>query len=157
TAVVLMATWWKWAALLVAVTSDLSTAPADSFAVLAPPLSVYLTNYRIVLSVLAAANLAGWYALTRASRSGPRLPASLAFTELIVLILLYGSLQMPYRFIHDDTAAFPMVTWRGERCHVLGQRPDDSLLFCPRLSPRNRIVARSERFEPSDARESIYA
>ena len=65
-------------------------------------------------------------------------------------------MQLPYRLINDNDE-FPVVQWGAQRCYVLGERADNSLLFCPGMSPRNRIVPKSEPLTPSHSGESLFA
>lgn len=144
TAVGLMVIWAHWAPVLEAVTSYTSTAAREALAVLSPPFLEYRTHYRMALSLLIAANLTGWYALSRgAATRGVRLPPWLGATEAVILVLLYLSMQIPYRLLNDSDK-FESLLWQGERCFVIGARAADTLLFCPSMLPRNRVVPTAE-------------
>jgi tRNA A-37 threonylcarbamoyl transferase component Bud32 len=155
TALGLLAAWIYWMPLLDAVSRDISTAPAGALGLLAGERNApYRTSFRMLLSLLAAGTLTGWYVLARtAAARGARIPSWLAPTEIAILVLLYGSMQIPYRIIHEATT-FEAVTWRGQACHVLGRRADEALVFCSELMPRSRVVRASrERLETDTARE----
>jgi hypothetical protein len=66
-------------------------------------------------------------------------------------------MQLPYRILNDHNK-FPVTMWRNERCFVLGQRPQDALLFCPAMMPR--IATRQASDGPlvvSETAESMFA
>ena len=70
------AIWIYWTPLLLAVTTDISSAPAQMLEVFSPALAPYRTGYRMALSLLVAGNLAGWFLLRRATGARSPLPAS---------------------------------------------------------------------------------
>jgi len=132
--------WNHWLPLLQAVTDYMSRIPAERLYVLSPASVDYRQYYRVALSLVVVANLVAWYALARASRWRQQpLPVWFKPGEIAVLVLLIGSMMIPYRLMHDNNE-FEAVRWNGEPCHVLGRGQDDVLLFCPRLTPRNRVV-----------------
>ncbi len=139
TALGLAAVWWAFGDLLRTISSNFSTAPAESLAILAPPHLEYRTHYRMSLALVAAVNVTGWYALRRATAGrATGLPTWVTGLEVAVLLLTYLLLQLPYRILNDHNK-FARTTWQDERCFILGERPQDALLFCPATTPRIRI------------------
>jgi hypothetical protein len=58
----------------------------------------------------------------------------------------------------NDHNKFAITTWQSQKCFVLGQRPQDALLFCPAMMPRVRIRQASEGpLVISEAGESMFA
>lgn len=157
TGVVLIAIWVHWSALLSAVTSSISTAPASVLAVLGPSSQEYQTNYRMALALLATANGAGWYGLWRfAVARGLKLPSWLLPTQAALLMLVYGSLQVTYRLVYDNDE-FARASWQGQQCYALGERATDVLLFCPAVSPRISAVEHSAvTADPSAPAGSLF-
>jgi hypothetical protein len=161
TSLLAVSVWVAWSALWqVITTTNVMAVPAAGLAVLAPANRDSLTHHRMLLTLLAVANVAGWYALNRVARArGGRLPGWLVAAEIAVLVLLFGSMQIPYRFGRD--IPFPIVTWRDARCYVLGERSEDRLLFCPSTTPRRHVVPASEpllnRQEPGESPFTSFA
>ena len=92
------------------------------------------------LALLGAASIASWYLLVRAaSARGQHLAPWFVVAHAAVLLVLYGTMQLPYKLANDPDE-FPQITWRGQVCHVMGQRRDQALLFCAGSTPRRRIV-----------------
>lgn len=139
----LLAVWIHWAALISAVFSSVSTAPPETLAILGPSSQAYQANYRVVLALLASANAAAWYVLWRLARArGLAMPSWLVPTQLAMLVLLYGSMQVTYRLVYDSDQ-FPRATWQSMDCFVLGERSDGVLLFCPSATARVNTVSRT--------------
>lgn len=146
------AIWLYWLPLLQAVTDYFSTVPAERLQVLSAPYVEYRSHYRVAMSFLIAANIAVWYALTKAATWRQiLLPRWFKAGEIGLLVLLIGSMQFPYRIIHDNDV-FPAVTWRDQSCRVLGERGNEALLFCPLMMPRNRIVTK-DAIHPAASRD----
>ncbi|MGE3958653.1 MAG: serine/threonine-protein kinase [Vicinamibacterales bacterium] len=154
----LVGAWIYWSPLLTVVTSDLAAVPADRLVVLSDAQVQYRTYFRMALSLLMAANVTGWDGLVRfAASRHMRLPAWLPATQGVLLALVFVSMQVPYRLVHDNDE-FRMVSFGTERCHVLGERRQDLLLFCPASHPRQLVVSSQDpRLVPSNVRESLFA
>ena len=85
------------------------------------------------------------------------MPRWLSLTQAAALVLVGGSMQLPYRLAHDNDV-FPVVHWGEERCYLLGERAEDVLLFCPTMAPRNRrIEVPNLHLDRADAGESLFA
>ena len=139
TALGLLGIWLNFRQLLHTLSIDWITVPAQSLSILTPAYLEHRTHYRMALGLLAAANVTGWYALRRATAGrSTGLPMWVVGMEFAVLVLLFGSMQLPYRILNDHRK-FKATTWEGDRCFVLGERPEDALLFCPEKPPRIRI------------------
>jgi hypothetical protein len=158
TAAGIVGVWIGFADLLHTIASNVSTAPAEKLAILSPPFLEYRTHYRMSLALLAAANITGWYALRRATAGrATTLPGWVIGFEVAVLLLVYVLMQLPYRILNDHDK-FPSTTWQGQRCFILGQRPQDALLFCPDADPRIRTrPASAGPIESRDERVSMFA
>jgi hypothetical protein len=139
TAVALTAVWIGFADLLQTIARDMNTTPARELRLLSPPFLEYRTHYRMSLALLAAANITGWYALHRATAGrATALPRWVFGLNAAVLLLIYVLMQLPYRILNDHNK-FAGTTWQGQRCFVLGERPQDALLFCPDAAPRLQV------------------
>ncbi len=152
------AIWMYFAPLLDTMSKNLSTTRVEELYSVVGAFLKHRTSYRISLTVLAAANVVSWYALRRAIR-GRRIamPTWVVGMELTVLVLLFVSMQLPYRLLNDHNK-FAITTWQNQKCFVLGQRPQDALLFCPAMMPRVRIRQASEGpLVVSQAGESMFA
>ena len=134
--------WTYWTPLLMAVTTDISFAPAETLAVFSPALAPYRTGYRMALSLLVAGNLAGWFIVARATGRQAPLPDWIVATEVALIALLLISMQLPYRLLHHVEKS-DAVTWRGQQCYVVGKGPTDDLLYCSRMFPRIHVVPRT--------------
>jgi tRNA A-37 threonylcarbamoyl transferase component Bud32 len=151
------AIWINWTPLLLAVTTDISFAPAEMLAVFSPALAPYRTGYRMALSLLVAGNIAGWFVLRRVAGGRTALPAWILATEVALVVLLLMSMQLPYRLLHHIEKA-DAVTWRGQQCYAVGEGPTDDLLYCSRMSPRIHVVPRtSVPLPPSSPKEHPFA
>jgi tRNA A-37 threonylcarbamoyl transferase component Bud32 len=148
-----------WAPLWQAVTSNIGAAPAETLAVLSPFFDAYRVHYRMALSLLGAGSIAAWYALARVARAERTpLPAWFRTTEIAILVLLFGSMQVPNRFLTYDVERHAIAAWSGQRCYVLGERGDEMLLFCPQMSPRHKTARRSDvRIESPTGGESLFS
>jgi hypothetical protein len=135
--------WTYWTPLLLAVTTDISFAPADMLAVFSPGRAPYRTGYRMALSLLVAGNIAGWFVMRRATGRRAPLPVWIVATEVALVVLLLMSMQLPYRLLHHIEKA-DAVTWRGQQCYVVGKGATDDLLYCSRMSPRIHVVPRTD-------------
>jgi tRNA A-37 threonylcarbamoyl transferase component Bud32 len=149
--------WTYWTPLLLAVTTDISFAPAEMLAVFSPALAPYRTGYRMALSLLVAGNIAGWFVMRRASGRRTTLPVWIVATEVALVVLLLMSMLLPYRLLHHIEKA-DAVTWRGQQCYVVGKGPTDDLLYCSRMSPRIYVVPRTGvPLPPSSPKEHPFA
>jgi hypothetical protein len=145
TTLVLAAIWWHWAALLQAITTYVATASPEAMSVLSAPFIPFRSHYRVALCFLFATNVGCWYGLTRlASARGVPMPGWVTSLELSILVLLFISMQLPYRISHEHDGDFPVVRWSGAECFVIGERPADTLLVCPALTPRHHTVQRRD-------------
>lgn len=145
TACVLSVIWWHWAVLLQAITTYVATASPEAMSVLSAQFIPFRSHYRVALCLLFATNVGCWYGLTRlASARGVPMPGWVNSLELSILVLLFISMQLPYRIAHEHDGDFPVVTWAGAECFVIGERSADVLLVCPALTPRHHTVQRKD-------------
>jgi hypothetical protein len=151
------AIWVNWTPLLLAVTTDISTARAETLAVFSPALAPYRTGYRMALSLLVAGNIAGWFVLRRATGRGTPLPGWILATEVSLVVLLLMSMQLPYRLLHHIEKA-DTVKWQGQQCYAVGEGPNDDLLYCSRTFPRIHVVPHTGvPLPPSSPKEHPFA
>ncbi|AMY08713.1 Serine/threonine-protein kinase PrkC [Luteitalea pratensis] len=158
TAAVLGAVWFTYAPLLHAVTRDASTAAPDLLRELSPAHEQDPIYYRMVLALTGATSVTLWCLLARTTRArSQRLPGWFVPVQVSILVLLYASMQLPYR-LANDADEFGVVTWRGQQCHVLGTKAGEALLFCPSLQPRRRLVnTASEPLPPVGEPTHLFA
>jgi hypothetical protein len=143
-AIALVASWIHFRPLLVAMTSFVRFAPADSIAILGPDYDGHHDLYTFVFSVLIAGTTAAWLIVSRiAARQRIAISRNLLAGGIVVLCLQVASLAISYRLLVHNTA--PAVRWSGETCYVTGERDDRWLLFCPaRDTDRNQVVRRGD-------------
>lgn len=136
---------------------DASTAPRDLLWHLSPARENEPTKFRMALSLIGAASLALWYLLASTARArGERVPTWVAVAQVSVLVLLYASMQVPYRLAHDS-GMFRTTSWRGQMCHEIGTRGSETLLFCANLQPRRHLVDTArEPLPPSGAPVHLF-
>jgi predicted Ser/Thr protein kinase len=153
----LLAAWSYFWPLIDALTTRVSTAPADLIAILAPDFAEHHDLYRQVFSWLAVGTIVAWYVVSRlAERVGVTLSRGVVAGVIVVVCLQLGSLAISYRLlIHNTSEA---VHWRDQTCYVTGQRPEDVLIFCPGAAPpRNKVVSRRDAaFERLGRTESVF-
>ena len=145
--VALLGACWYFAPLLRTlydVHQGLSTVPADRLTWLSPDFQAYQLSYRKTFSSVAIACVALWYPAVRlASRTRRPVPRGTALAGIAILALALVLLDFPYRLLSHDID-FTQVSWSGRSCHLLGNRGDARLIFCPDLpTPRIRAVPAS--------------
>jgi len=99
-------------------------------------------DYRMLLTLLVLALSVGAFRIARMrQRTGRGLSALVVVVMLLVVAMALA--EVPYRFMWRNNAE--RVVHGEDRCYVIGERPDDLLLFCPDATPhRNRIVGRTD-------------
>ena len=130
--------WWYFSALVDAVMTRISTERVERLLLLTPSDDHY--HYLFALSWLVVITVAAWsLTMAVAARKGQRLHLGVRAGGAAIVALALISLSAPYRlFLHST---FEAVLWNGATCYVIGERPDDLLLFCSELPPpRNNIV-----------------
>ena len=156
TAAILSAWYIFFAPLVAALVQNISTAPAEALALLAPDYKWYHLNYRKTFTWILIVSGLAWYLVLRFAASKGEPPnRGLLAGGAIVLLLGLAMLDFPFRTLYHNR--FAAATWSGFDCYVLGERRDDLLLFCPELKPpRNRIVPRQTDLIRSGVLESIF-
>jgi hypothetical protein len=154
----LIAAWWHFLPLYVALTVPPSISAPESLALLSPASTPYHDTYRKVFSGLAVLTIAGGYGVLKvAARKRQTLSPAMRAGGIAVIALSVASLDFPYRLLrHNNT--FEAVNWNGTACYVIGERAEDALLFCPELvPPRNRVVQkRSGNLQRLGRSESLF-
>jgi hypothetical protein len=153
----LLATLVAFGPLIAASSAYVSSASEEQLAVLAPDLLWYHNKYRWTLNHVVLLSVVSWIPVLKLARKGPSLPWGLVAGGVLVTLTAVAFLQFPYRLLYFSDE-FRAVSWRGERCYVIGERAEDLLLFCPKIAlPRNRIVHPNDRaIVPLDVIESIF-
>jgi hypothetical protein len=151
----ILAAWWVFSPLFDIYFQRVSSARAEDLALLAPNHGWYYGDYRKTFSWIVILSVLAWYAVARLAafrhESVNRgMLAGGAAAVLLGLVLL----DFPYRMGWHNQ--FDAVTWNGVYCYKTGDRPDDLLLFCPGLQPRNRIVNKPANLTPTGVTESIF-
>jgi hypothetical protein len=95
----------------------------------------------------------GWYWILRHPRRdavrGGLGSIAAGLSIMALLVLAWG---IPYRIIWHNT--FERVSVGGERCYLIGERPERWLVYCPDgPTPKNRLVMRSD---PGVRRENVF-
>jgi hypothetical protein len=153
----LVSLWWYFWPLIVALCSQVSTAPIERLALLSPAFETYQDLYVQSLSALLILAVLGWYGVHRvAASAGQPVNLGLLSGGAAVIVLTLASLDAPYRLFVESE--FEAATWNGAQCYVIGERPDAALLFCPELAPpRNRVVQRdSGTVQRLGRRENVF-
>jgi serine/threonine-protein kinase len=153
----LVAVWWYFSPLLVALSTRVSMATLETHALLSPTFEHYQDRYWQILSCLVTLTGFGWYGVLRTALSaGQSVNRGIVAGGSAVLVLALGSLDFPYRLLGHNK--FETVNWKGAECYMIGERPADALLFCPTLPPpRNRVVSKGAGgFERLGRRENIF-
>jgi hypothetical protein len=157
-AALLAGAWWYFSPLIGAVGSTrISTARSEDLTILSPAFYAYHDQYREVFSYLTIALAVAWYyAATRIRRTNGSLKNGVLVGGLVVVLLSLASLDFPYRLLVQPK--FTAARWSGNDCYIIGERPNDLLLFCPTLAPpRNRIVQRNSQSLERFGTENIFS
>ena len=154
----LIAAWWHFLPLSLALTVPPSISTPERLALLSPASTTYHDTYRSVFSGLAVFTIAGGYTVLKvAARKRQTVSPAIRAGGIAVIALSVASLDFPYRLLrHNNT--FEAVNWNGTACYVIGERAEDALLFCPELvPPRNRVVQkRSGNLQRLGRSESLF-
>ena len=145
---ILFAAWWYFTPLLSTLTSitpDISTVELATLEPLSPDHNSYHLAYRMTFIGTTLACVVLWYPTLRlAVRTRQRIPRHRLIGGSIILAFSLLLLDFPYRLLTQDVY-LEQVSWKGHSCHVLGDRGDQRLVFCPSLGlPRNRVAPRAE-------------
>lgn len=156
--VTVAATLWYFSPLLLAMMTNISTAPADRLALLSPAEVAYHNRFRQVLSVVVIFSVAVWYPVVRIALKGQSLHSGFVAGGVLSTCLALALLHVPYRLLYFNKS-FEAVSFNGSRCYGIGERGDQLLLFCPDLPPpRNRTVDGNDaRIGRLGVTESIFS
>ena len=147
---------WLFAPLLLALLSYVSTAPAEDLELLSPAFVEYHNRYRQVLSAVVIFTVAIWYPVTRLVRRGQSLHWGLWAGGAVATCVAVSLLHLPYRMLYFNKQ-FEVVDWNGSYCYSVGERSDESLLFCPDIGvPRLRTV-KDDTISRLGIRESLFS
>ena len=136
---------WRYGRVLEAVmTRSISTVPLDRILPLRPGHREDTTSYRVVISALM---LAFGFAAYRVAQIRARHPSRRGGGALLLaalpLVAAVGIGVLPYRLMFNNN--FDRLDYDGQRCYLLGESNDQSLIHCPELSPpRNRVISRGD-------------
>jgi serine/threonine protein kinase len=140
----LVVTWWYYAPLLdrlVMFPENISTAPLEQLRLFSPDCRGYQEWYRLSFVWVTIAGVALWYpAVSLAVRKRQPMNYGVIAGGAAVVLLALSLGDFPYRLL-SHAIDFDAVIWQGHHCYLLGNRGNESLVFCPELQPpRNRIV-----------------
>jgi hypothetical protein len=155
-AALLIASWWYFSPVLGSVFSWSSTASVGDLAFLSPAFERYQDLCSQVFSAIAVLSVMAWfYVIRRARQRLEALPWGMLAGGVVICLLSIATQAASYRLFFQ--ARFEMARWNGSDCYVNGQRGEEVLLFCPGLTPRNRIVRSADgAVERSGTRENIF-
>ena len=138
-----LASWYFFPLLNVLTSStDITAVPEAQLAMLSPAFQALHESYREAFTSVAFVNVVVWYPVFRlAATRRERLNRAVVAGGAIIALLTVAMLDFPYRVVSKGNDVFEVARWQGARCYALGERGADVLLFCPRLSPRNRVVS----------------
>jgi len=149
---------WRFADLVAAFTSYISTTDLARLAPLAPANERAHDDFRMALPLLMLAMVLSWLHVWRwHRRRGLAVDRTvLAVGVALVLAALFLG-QVPYRILRHNE--FPRVAFAHERCYVTGERGPELLLYCPDAAvPRNKVVRADDgRLERTTTVESIFS
>ncbi len=149
---------WRYSRVIDAImTRSISTVPLERMLPLQPGHREDTTSYRVVLSALM---LTFGFAAYRVAQIRARHPSRRGAGALVLAALpLVATVAMgvlPHRLMFNNN--FDRLDYAGERCYLLGQSGDESLIHCPDLSPpRNRRILRGDpAVQRTGISESIF-
>lgn len=147
---------WYFYPLLYACLDLAATAPASQLALLAPDQVGYADGFRETFTFVILLASIGWLAVGRmASQIGRTIDRAVLTAGIGVIVVATMVLSAPYRLLRH--AQFEVVRWDRHECYAIGDRGADALLFCPDLSPRNRVVGRDAGIERLGRTESVFS
>jgi hypothetical protein len=153
----LLLAFWYFTPLIVALLSFVATSPVEDLVLLSPAHVTYHNSYRGVFSGVVILSVALWYPVLKLIRKGQSVHWGLIAAGTVVVFAALVLLHFPYRLLYFNKT-FEAVQWRDSRCYSIGERTDDLLLFCAELSPRNRIVKKTDQaLVHLNVRESIFS
>jgi serine/threonine-protein kinase len=143
---------WRFWSILAALNSFLLGGPDPLDALGLPNRPDHrLLGYLLTLTVFVFG--IGWYQLWRQARSRgeqearPMIRAGVLLTVGSALVFQ----AMPYRILFHSRGE--LVSYRSQRCYLVGQRGEDAVVFCPhRAPPRVQIVKAAD---PALRREGV--
>ena len=158
---VFVAAWWANLPMLSKLTElfpDISTAPVEQLAFLAPDHFFEREDYRVWFTWSTILGAAVWVPVFRlAARQGKTVSPLMLLAGAVVVALSSALLDLPYRAFSQSE--LETATWQGERCYVLGERAEDVLVFCPELAPpRSHVVDRgATSLQRLGVKENVFA
>ncbi len=152
----LIASWWYFSPVLGSVFSWSSTASASDLAFLSPAFERYQDLCSQVFSAIAVVSAMAWvFVVRRGRRRLEALPWGMLAGGVVICLLSIATQAVTYRLFFQ--ARFEMARWNGADCYVNAERAEEVLLFCPDLTPRNRIVRNGDgAVERSGTRENVF-
>jgi RIO-like serine/threonine protein kinase len=138
--VVLGAVIWRFSDVILACLSNINIAPAEQLRPLQQGNTVPAFLYRLALNAMAVTVIATLIRISRlrARQRAPRSAWTIAPLAAILIVTVALS-ELPYRIIWQSR--YERIAFGGERCYVLGESGQESLIYCPdKAPPRNRVV-----------------
>jgi hypothetical protein len=144
-ATALVAAWWYFTPLLLALANYESTASTSDLRLLSPEFLDYHNQYRQVFIGVVLLTVAVWYPVVRLVKRGQSLHWAMWVAGSVVTCMALFCLHLPYRLLIYRNN-FDAVRWADAYCLVIGERDTTVLLFCPDLQPpRNRTINRGDK------------
>jgi hypothetical protein len=145
--------WWQFGDLLRATATYIAEAEPGELAKLDPANVEEHIRFGQVIDMFLLVIGIGWYWILRHPRRdavrGGLGSIAAGLSIMALLVLAWG---IPYRIIWHNT--FERVSVGGERCYLIGERPERWLVYCPDgPTPKNRLVMRSD---PGVRRENVF-
>ena len=136
--------WRYWRVINAVMVNSISTWPIEAILPLRPGYRDDTENYRFVMTALI---LTFGFAAYRVAQIRARHPSRRGIGALLLVAVPLGAAVamgvLPYRIMFRSN--FERIEYAGERCYVLGESPDESLIHCPdRNPPRNRRIPRND-------------
>jgi tRNA A-37 threonylcarbamoyl transferase component Bud32 len=139
--VALAVLFWQFQALFQGLDSFISQRSPANFAALGPGNRAQQKLFDETLWSLVLASGVAWFGVLqiRRQRNDRDATALIVGGVMLTVLSLFVGQVIPFRIIHHNEAE--RVTFESRRCHLVGQRASEALLFCPlQPPPWNQIV-----------------
>ena len=140
-AAALTVTVWVFSTLLGALASTVNDSPANELAVFGSGHYDTHVSYRLTLNLIVLGLAAGIVAVLRYARQHAQALQPVTYVSMIgVLCLAFLLMALPWRILFSDT--FPVGSFGDQRCFILSETSDSTLISCPESAPPRNVVLR---------------
>jgi hypothetical protein len=140
-AAALVITAWVFSTLLAALASTVNDSPANELAVFGSGHYDTHVSYRLTLNLVVLVLAAGIVAVLRYARQHAQALQPVTSVSMVgVLCLAFLLMALPWRILFSDT--FPVGSFGDQRCFILGETTDSTLISCPESAPPRNVVLR---------------